>query len=283
MSEGGVTPLRSSATKATAVVVAAAVCAALLLYGIGGRDAGSVVGSEELAIGIVPRMPGQEGGDKSFDADVAAYIAGRLGVAPDDVTIRGPGSEGWEAALADGTLDLVVGAFAISPESRERATLAGPYYVPHQDLLVRAGDESIRNVRDLHGRRVCRGPGDDRRWARITEDLGVPAVAGVRAGSYRACVNALAARRVDAVTADDVVLARLAATGPAGIELANAPFTDERYGVGLRKGDVEGCLAVNRIITELYQNGAAETLLEEWFGPARLEFATTVPRFEGCS
>lgn len=41
------------------------------------------------------------------------------------------------------------------------------------------------------------------------------------------------------------------------LEIVNAPFTDERYGDGMRKGDVEGCEAVHRAIMTMYQDGTA--------------------------
>jgi glutamate transport system substrate-binding protein len=62
----------------------------------------------------------------------------------------------------------------------------------------------------------------------------------------------------------------------------NAPFTDEPYGVGIRKGDVDGCEAVNKAITGMYQDGTAPRLLKRWFGDTGLKLTTTVPQFEGC-
>ncbi|MEO3829458.1 transporter substrate-binding domain-containing protein [Actinomadura sp. B10D3] len=56
----------------------------------------------------------------------------------------------------------------------------------------------------------------------------------------------------------------------------------ERYGIGLRKGDMDGCRAVNRILTGMYENGAAETLLKQWFTAPDFDAASLVPRFEGC-
>ena len=67
------------------------------------------------------------------------------------------------------------------------------------------------------------------------------------------------------------------------LEIVNAPFTGERYGVGLRKGDIDGCEAVNRAVTTMYQDGTASDLLRKWFGPSGLELVEEVPQFEGCS
>jgi glutamate transport system substrate-binding protein len=64
--------------------------------------------------------------------------------------------------------------------------------------------------------------------------------------------------------------------------MVNAPISDEPYGIGLRKGDSDGCEAVNKAITELYQDGTAAGLLRKWFEPAGLKVTKTVPQFEGC-
>ncbi len=105
----------------------------------------------------------------------------------------------------------------------------------------------------------------------------------VPAGSYGECVKALAGGRLDAVSTDDLILAGFAATADSGVTVVNAPFSDERYGIGLPKGDLDGCRAVNRILTGMYQNGAAETLLDQWFTTSGLDITITVPQFEGCA
>ncbi|WP_410050117.1 transporter substrate-binding domain-containing protein [Actinomadura sp. CNU-125] len=63
----------------------------------------------------------------------------------------------------------------------------------------------------------------------------------------------------------------------------NDPFTDEKYGVGMRKGDTETCEAVNAAVTKMYEDGTAAKLLDKWFGGTGLKPTTTVPQFEGCA
>ncbi|MFD0853395.1 ABC transporter substrate-binding protein, partial [Actinomadura adrarensis] len=70
--------------------------------------------------------------------------------------------------------------------------------------------------------------------------------------------------------------------GAPGLRIVNAPFSDEPYGVGIAQDDLEGCEAVNKAITEMYQDGTAPRLLRKWFGQVDLNVTTTVPQFEGC-
>jgi glutamate transport system substrate-binding protein len=67
------------------------------------------------------------------------------------------------------------------------------------------------------------------------------------------------------------------------MRLVNAPFSDEKYGIGIKQGDIEGCEDINKAITDMYQSGVAGTLLDKWFGSSGLNTIKTVPQFEGCS
>ncbi|NKZ06603.1 glutamate ABC transporter substrate-binding protein [Actinomadura latina] len=253
---------------------------------VDGADAPpSVTGRDSLVIGVKDDQPGlslRTGDDslKGFDIDVATYVAGKLGVPPENVTFRPLSSDERESALRGGTVDMVIATYSITPERKDKVTFAGPYYVAHQDILVRQGERAVRNVRDLRGKRLCQVSGSTS-WRRVTEERKVPA-ALVPARSYGECVSALADGRLDAVSTDDLILAGFAATAGSGVTVVNAPFSDERYGIGLPKGDLEGCRAVNRILTGMYQNGAAETLLDQWFATSGLNITVTVPQFEGC-
>lgn len=68
------------------------------------------------------------------------------------------------------------------------------------------------------------------------------------------------------------------------MKVDNVPFTDEKYGVGIKKGDIKTCNAVNKAITDMYADGTAKKLIDKWFTPEGLQFDTTKPpAFQGCS
>ncbi|MFI0356960.1 transporter substrate-binding domain-containing protein [Actinomadura sp. 9N407] len=269
-----------------AIVAVLAIAASVIFYSAGDGATPSVTGKDRLTVGVSADLPGlgarkADGTFEGFDIDVATYIAGKLGVGKDSLWFRTASPGGWEKALREGAVDMVVAAYPITPERTGKVTFGGPYYVAHQDIVVRERDETVKSVRDLRGKRLCQVAGSDS-WRRVTQERKVAATL-VPARSYAECLQELAKNRVDAVSADDLALAGLLGASDSGARLVNAPFSNERYGVGLRKGDLEGCQAVNRIITEMYQNGAAETLLGERFGAVDIELATAVPQFEGCA
>ena len=79
------------------------------------------------------------------------------------------------------------------------------------------------------------------------------------------CVVALNGGVVDAVTTDDIILAGLAATkaNKGKLKVVGAPFTTERYGVGLPKG-TDKCEAVNKAINEMVADGTWERLVTKY-------------------
>ncbi|TDB87954.1 glutamate ABC transporter substrate-binding protein [Actinomadura sp. KC216] len=270
--------------RAAAIAAALVALAGLPGCGLSGSEKESMSHKESLVIGVKEDQPAlgvkrPDGTYEGFDVDVATYIAGRLGIPKSRLTFRTTNSSVREKALADGTVDMIVATYSITAKRKMKVTFGGPYYVAHQDTFVRADAAAINDVRDLKGKRICEVTGSNS-WRRVIEERKV-AAQPVTVNTYGACMDALAAGRLDAVSTDDLILAGFAAGRPG--RMINAPFTDEKYGVGLRKGDLKGCEEVNRAITRMYQDGTAQRLLTKWFGKSGLKLNTSVPQFEGCS
>ncbi len=267
----------AAATAAAALVLSSAACAA------GGPP--SIVGKQTLRIGVKADQPGlglrrPDGRFAGFDVDVARYVAAKLGVGPDHVIFVPVTSATREKELEDGSVDMVFATYSITPERETKVTFGGPYYVAHQDTMVRVGDTAIRSVHDLKGKRLCAVTGSNS-WKRVTQALNI-AAALAPAASYSACIAMLRDGRVEAVSTDDLILAGFAARAATAVRIVNAPFSYERYGIGIRKGDLSGCEAVNRAVSQMYLDGTAAALLQKWFGKTRLHLDTHVPQFEGC-
>ncbi|WP_067482305.1 glutamate ABC transporter substrate-binding protein [Actinomadura hibisca] len=273
-------------TAALAALAAAALGAAGC--GVTGAEDDSILGKDTLTIGVSPDQPGlgQLTGStrEGFDIDVAREVAKRLGVDASSLRFKNVTSASREEMLERGEVDLVVATYSITPERKTRVAFAGPYYVAHQDILVRGETTDIRNVRNLAGKRLCEVPGSVS-FPRVTKEKGIAAVSA-QASGYSDCLAKLQAGQLDAVSTDDLILAGLAAqalkSGGRPLKIVNSPFTDEPYGIGVRKDDTDGCEAVNKAITTMYQDGTAPKLLNKWFRLSRLDVVTTVPQFEGC-
>ncbi|TYB49738.1 glutamate ABC transporter substrate-binding protein [Actinomadura chibensis] len=240
----------------------------------------SVSGDGVIVVGVKADQPGlgyrQQGVFRGFEVDVGTYIARRLGASR--VRFREVRSDNREQKLNDHSVDLVLASYSITPDRAKLVTFGGAYYVAHQDVMVRSGETTIRSVRDLAGRRMCQASGSVS-TERVVKGLSIPARL-VPGSSYSDCVAKLRAGAVDAVSTGDLVLAGFAASD---LHILNQPFTDESYGVGMRKGEIDRCEKVNRAITTMYQDGTAAKLLRKWFGKSRIPLVDEVPQFEGCS
>jgi len=268
---------------AAAVVVALALGLSTAACSAGGPP--SIVGKQTLRIGVKADQPGlglrlPDGRFAGFDVDVARYVAAKLGVRPDHITFVPVTSATREKVLENGSVDLVFATYSITPERETKVTFGGQYYVAHQDTMVRGGDTAIRSVHDLKGKRLCAAAGSNS-WKRVTQELNIAAKL-VSAASYSNCVARLLDGRLDAVSTDDLILAGFAARAVPAVRIVNAPFSDERYGIGIKKGDLSGCEAVDRAVSAMYLDGTAAALLQKWFGKTSLQLDTHVPQFEGC-
>lgn len=261
--------------------------------GTGGSAAAALVAkakSGSLVIGVKYDQPslGLKGpsGVEGFDVDVAKYIAKKLGAADDTkIQFKEARSENRESFLANGNVDLVVATYSITAKRLPLVTYGGPYIITHQDIMVRADDNSIKSLADLKDKNICAVSGSNS-WKNITDGTNKQqlkvAAKTVAASGYGDCITKLKGKTVDAVSTDATILAGFVSQNP-DLKVVNAPFTDEKYGIGIKKGDTADCTAVNTAVTAMYSDGTAQQLWTKWFGKAGLPFDATQPPAQGCS
>ncbi|MFI0349404.1 transporter substrate-binding domain-containing protein [Actinomadura sp. 9N407] len=255
-------------------------CAALT--GCAAGDESSIVGKKTLVAGVRPDLPGlgwrrPDGRFEGLDVDVARYLAERMGKGVRFVPAL---AADRERLLHERRIDLAL-TFWVEPEWQLRLAFAGPYYLSYQDILVRAGERDVRGVRDLKGRDLCAvtGAGAAEQVIKERQVAAVP----VPARNYDECMAMLQDGRVDAITTNDTILAGLKTRRPGKFKLVNARFGERRTGIGMRRGDPDGCEALNKAITRMYQDGTMIRLMDKWFGTSGLDLSgVAVPQFEGC-
>ena len=246
---------------------AAAVTLALGLAACGGSDDGG----NGLKIGIKFDQPGlglKEGNEYTgFDVAVAKYVADKLGTAEDDIQFVQAPSAQRETLLETGQVDMIVATYSITDSRKEKVGFAGPYFIAGQDLLVRSDDDSITGPESLDGKRLCSVSGSTSAQ-NVQEE--VPGVNLQEFGTYSECVSALVSNAVDALTTDDTILAGYASQDQykGKLKVVGAPFSEEKYGIGIAKGDVEKCEQINDAISEMISDGSWETAVQENLGEA---------------
>lgn len=182
-----------------------------------------------------------------FDIDIARWIAASLGYGEDDITFQPIASANREQAIVNGDIDYYVGTYSITDKRKEQIDFAGPYFITGQGLLV-ATDSDITSEADLGpDTNVCSATGSTPIQNIKANFPGVPTT---EFDVYSACVEALLNGQVDAVTTDQAILIGYAALYPDELKVVGEPFSEERYGVGLEKGDTVLLEHINQMFTD---------------------------------
>lgn len=245
-----------------------------------GSGAGTASGSSKvmtdakagkLVIGIKFDQPGlalknPDGTFSGFDVEVAKYVAKELGVQPSGIEFKESKSAEREGLIERGEVDYIVATYSITDTRKQKVNFAGPYFVAHQDLLVKADNADITGPEAMTGKILCSVSGSTP--AQKVKDKYAKDVALQEFGTYSECVEALKTGTVEAVTTDDVILAGFAAQSPGDFKLVGKGFSDENYGIGLKKGDTEGTTAINTAIKKMISDGSWKKALDSTVGPS---------------
>jgi glutamate transport system substrate-binding protein len=259
-------------------VSAAVVAAGLILAACGGGSGGSTnvvskaKNDRKLTIGIKFDQPGvglktQDGKYTGFDVDVARYVAKQLGVDESGITFVEAQTPQREDLIMKGQVDYVVASYSITDARKQRVSFAGPYFVAHQDLLVRQDNTDITGPESLNGnKKLCSVKGSTS--AQTVQQRYANKVQLLPVDKYSDCVTSLLNGTVDAMTTDDVILAGYAAQQPGKLKVVGKGFTDENYGIGVKKDDTETQTAINDAITKMEQDGSWQAALQADVGPS---------------
>lgn len=228
----------------------------------------------KVTIGVKYDQPGigflEPGADEpsGFDIEIAKIIAAELGIAPGDITWKETVSDNREPFLQNGTVDMVLASYSITDERRDVVGQAGPYYVTGQQLLVRTEDaEKITGPDALEGVKVCSVTGSTSIETVTKEYDARP----VPFDTYSDCVTQLQNNSVDAVTTDGAILLGYAAQAPEELKVVGDAFSEERYGVGFKKGDAEMCTFLTETLQTAMDDGAWAKAFEATLGQSGVE------------
>jgi glutamate transport system substrate-binding protein len=207
---------------------------------------------------------------EGFDIEIGKTVAGKLGIEPDDIEWVETVSANREAFIVNDRVDLVIATYTINDERKEQVDFAGPYYVAGQDLLVAEDDDSINGPDDLAGKRVCAATGSTP-IQNIRENY--PEAEPVEFDTYTECVDQLEAGQIDAVSTDDIILAGYAADPKyeGKFRVVGETFSEEPYGIGLKKGDDQWRDFLNDTLEESYEDGGWEEAFDATLGASGVE------------
>ncbi|MFC8533557.1 glutamate ABC transporter substrate-binding protein [Streptomyces sp. NPDC057249] len=259
-------------TAASAAVLALALTATACGSDDKDDSAGSG-GGKKITIGIKIDQPGiglktPDGKFTGFDVDVATYVAKELGYDAENIEFKETKSADRETAISRGDVKFIVASYSITDERLQKVDFAGPYLLAHQDILVRADDDSFKKPEDLNNKKLCSVAGSTS--AQNVHDKLAPKAQLLEYGGYSECLTGLENKAVDALTTDDSILAGYASqdANKGKFKLAGFKMTNENYGIGLKKGDADLKKKINDALTKMVKDGSWDKAVETNFGPA---------------
>ncbi|WP_028849011.1 glutamate ABC transporter substrate-binding protein [Thermocrispum municipale] len=264
----------SRVLRAGAAIAAASLALAACANPGGGGDSGDSGGEGTIRVGIKFDQPGmgQKQGENNytgFDVELAKFIAKELGYEENQIEFKEAVSDDRETMLKNGDVEYIVGTYSITDERKEVVDFVGPYFIAHQDLLVRKDYPDLTKEELAKAKiKLCSVTGSTSA-ANVKQELAKNADLKEYKG-YSQCVGALESKAVDALTTDDTILAGYAAQNEGKFKLLGLKLTDEHYGVGLPKdSDIKD--KVKAAVQKWIDDGHWEEAAKKYLGPAGYE------------
>ena len=164
-----------------------------------------------------------------------------------------PDTQGKVAVKADGTMDRAAMATITNPDDLNAV-------------------EAALALKDELGCKVIAftmGPppaeGMLRELMAMGVDEGVLITAREFGGSDTYATSQIIAAGIDTygVEEDDIILAGLASASRGKLKVVGKPFTQEYYGVGIKKGDTQLATKINNAIVDMIQDGSWENAISD--------------------
>lgn len=211
---------------------------------------------------------------EGFDIEVVKLIAqGIFGGTKNDAAAKvefvESVSKNREPYIEQGKVDLVVATYSITDARKQVVAFAGPYYMAHGDIMVRSDNTNIKSVTDLNGKTVCTVKGS---VYEATMKAKAPLADVKTLDTYSQCAEALRDKRVEAEVTDNVIIAGLVQSGNRAFKMVNASYTDEPYGIGLKRNDEAFRTFVNDRLEAIFANGQWAKAHEDTLG--KLDLST---------
>ena len=215
-----------------------------------------VIGTKFDQPGLGQKNP-VSGKVEGFDVEIGKLVAiglfgGDMSNIESKIEFKESITANREAFIENATVDIVVATYTINDARKQRISFAGPYYVAGQDIMVKTNDNTIRGVNDLNGKKTCsvRNSTPAANVQRLAPQADLTLF-----DTYSDCVAALRDGRVTSVTTDNSILLGFVAGAPTEFKIVGNKFTDEPYGIGLKKDDTAFRAFINDRLEKIYASG----------------------------
>ncbi|PYM90828.1 MAG: amino acid ABC transporter substrate-binding protein [Candidatus Rokuibacteriota bacterium] len=166
--------------------------------------------------------------------------------------------------LSSNAVDLIAGTMTDTPQRREVVDFSLTFFYTGAQFLVKKGSP-IKGVNDIAGKRIASQQGSTN--AKIIREK-YPQAQLREFPDQPAAFQALIQGQVDAYTNDGIQLAGLKAKSPnpGDWEVVGDFYSEEPYGMAMRKGDVKFKAAVDAGLRNGFESGKYFEIYDKWFG-----------------
>jgi ABC-type amino acid transport substrate-binding protein len=167
--------------------------------------------------------------------------------------------------LTSNSVDLIAGTMTDTPQRREAVDFSLTFFYTGAQFLVKKGSP-IKSINDIGGKRVAAQQGATN--AKILREK-YPQAQLREFPDQPAAFQALLQGQVDAYTNDGIQLYGLKAKAPNPDEweVVGDFYSEEPYGMAMRKGDAKFKAAVDAGLKNAFESGKYFEIYDKWFGP----------------
>lgn len=229
---------------------------------------GKIVAAKKMVVGVKFDQPGfglkdpVSGKVDGFDVAIAKEIAKSLGLQENQVEFVESISANRIPYLQEDKVDLIVATMTINADRKTQIEFSRPYFLAGQSILVMKNNTTITKVEDLNGKTVCSVAGSTSEKNVVAK---APQANLQSLTTYAACVEGMKAGRYEAVSTDDIILAGFAASD-ANLKLVGGQFTQEPYGIGIKKGKTDMAQYIDGLLTKWYADGTWDKIYNQYLG-----------------
>ncbi|WP_088834304.1 glutamate ABC transporter substrate-binding protein [Paenibacillus tyrfis] len=199
---------------------------------------------------------------EGFDIDMAKRLAKSILGDETKVELKEVTSKTRIPMLQNGEIDIIIATMTINEERKQQVDFTDVYFKAGQSLLVKKGSV-IQSIADLKkGTKVMAVKGST---SAVNIRAKAPEATVLEFDNYQDAFTALKAGQGDALTTDNAILLGMVKQDPS-FQLAGGNFTDEPYGMAIKKGDSEFVAYVNKFLKDTNASGEYDKLYEQWFG-----------------
>lgn len=199
---------------------------------------------------------------EGFDVDIAKALAKSILGDETKLELKEVTSKTRIPMLDNNEIDLIIATMTITEERKEQVDFSEVYFKAGQSLLVKKGS-AIQSIDDISkGTKVLAVKGSTS-VDNIIEKT--PDATVLEFDNYQDAFAALKAGQGDVLTTDNAILYGMMAQD-AGYEVVGEPFTDEPYGIAIKKGETALVDAVNEELAAMKSSGEYKKIYEHWIG-----------------